>query len=1207
MRGLTGRCLIALALSLILFAAVFVWDIPSSFAEEPPVESPSAVPTETAEPEPTETLGETPITEPESTATPIETPAPVSGPIPDVLPEDILLPESEMEPAGMMEPCATSGDYDYTDNGDGTVTITGYHGAGGDVTIPSTLGGKTVTVIGDNSFRDNDTLIRIVIPNSVTDIGDSAFYYCESLTSVAIGSSVKNIKRHAFALSGLTSLYIPSSVMSIESYVFLGCNDFMAINVDAANTIYSSENGVLYNKAKTVIMLFPEGKTDTVFSIPSGVTKVGDLAFDSNRRLTSVILPDSVTAIGAGAFYFCDSLTSVTFGSGIQIIGEDAFVYSGLTSLNIPASVADIGEGAFGGCSSLKSIDVASANLYYISENGVLFNKAKTNLLQYPAGKFDKVYTVPNGVVALGKMAFSSCQSININLPNSIANIGADAFINCSNLLGIRIPDNVTRIETNTFNGCSALIEVILPDSITFIGTCAFQGCYELRSIVIPRNVEYIEDWAFAYCAKLDRVDFYGDAPAADISVFYCCDTELVIYYDKTKIGYNNSWCNIKSIAYDKDDLIVRNLTAHLGTGFGYDYWVGSEGVTIFNYTGSDSSVIIPSQIEGRCIVNIGRNTYANNDRLTSVIIPNGVKRIFDRAFDFCKNLKNISIPEGVYRIGEAVFEGCSSLEALTLPSSLKVIGYSMCYNCPNLKYLSIPENVIRIEGGAFACCGITKIIIPKNVEFIGGSAFAQCTNLTYALFYGNAPEIGPPNMGYKDIGYDVFDRCMPNFTVFYCSGALGFTNPWHDYPTSVYDPSKYVSITFESQGGSTVSPISGEFGMTVNEPAEPTRQWYSFGGWFSTPECSSFPVTFPIVVPSNTTLYAKWYPANCSVQFVTFGGIGDQFEWASYGSLIDAPPTPSRYDQNFAGWYPTPAYDTEPISFPYTVKGNVMLFAKWQYPGPYISNMVISAGKINRAFYYKDKKYIITLGENEPSVTLSPDQYPGVSITINGKAVSGTTVTLANGKSKTVTIKVKYGKKSTTYKFTVSRAKSGDNNLASLTNSAGAMSQSFDPNVTNYTLSLDENTKSVALKAAKSNPMASVSPASKKLTLKNGQTKVVKFTVKAQSGAKKTYPVTVTRAPSTNTNLKTLKAGIPMSPGFNAGVTDYTVTLPADKESITISAKVFDRLSKVTIDGLKKSSKKVTLANGQSTTVSVVVTSQAGTVKEYRILVQRP
>jgi hypothetical protein len=87
---------------------------------------------------------------------------------------------------------------------------------------------------------------------------------------------------------------------------------------------------------------------------------------------------------------------------------------------------------------------------------------------------------------------------------------------------------------------------------------------------------------------------------------------------------------------------------------------------------------------------------------------------------------------------------------------------------------------------------------------------------------------------------------------------------------------------------------------------------------------------------------------------------------------------------------------------------------------------------------------------------------------------------------------------------------------------------------------------------------------------------------------------------------LKTLKTSVPLSPGFNAAVTDYTVTLPADKSVVTVSAKAFDRLSKVTINGAKKSSQKVTLANGQSITVTVVVTAQSGAKMEYTVTINR-
>jgi ribosomal protein L28 len=226
--------------------------------------------------------------------------------------------------------------------------------------------------------------------------------------------------------------------------------------------------------------------------------------------------------------------------------------------------------------------------------------------------------------------------------------------------------------------------------------------------------------------------------------------------------------------------------------------------------------------------------------------------------------------------------------------------------------------------------------------------------------------------------------------------------------------------------------------------------------------------------------------------------------------------------------------------------------------------------------------------------------------MTINKKPVSSWTINLANGKSAKISVKVALGRKSKTYTFTVTRAKSGNNYLGALTAAAGEWSEPFNPNVTNYTLYLDENTKSTTVKAsAAAGKAARVSPASKKITLNNGQSKTVKITVKAQSGARRTYVVTVVRAPSANADLKSLKAG-GLSPGFSPAQTYYSVTLPANKGSVSISAKAAGYKAAVYIDGLKKSSKKVTLLNGQSADVHVVVTSQAGGTKEYVITVTR-
>ena len=277
--------------------------------------------------------------------------------------------------------------------------------------------------------------------------------------------------------------------------------------------------------------------------------------------------------------------------------------------------------------------------------------------------------------------------------------------------------------------------------------------------------------------------------------------------------------------------------------------------------------------------------------------------------------------------------------------------------------------------------------------------------------------------------------------------------------------------------------------------------------------------------------------------------------------------------------------------------------------PSPYLYSVGVSGGALSRSFSKTVYSYKIALGENQPSVTLTPvKEWDGATMTINGKAVSSSTISVANGKTVKAAVKVTYGKTSKTYTFSITRAKSTNNNLSGLTATAGKLNTAFSAGVTNYTLTLDENTASATIKAAVQNSLAKASPSSKKVTLKNGQSKTVKITVKAQSGAKKTYTVTVTRAKSTSTALKYLKTDsskYPLSPAFSIGAAGYTVTLPADKSKVTISAKTVSSLTGVTVDG-KKGSKKFTLANGQSITAKVVVTAQSGAKKEYTVTIKR-
>jgi hypothetical protein len=293
---------------------------------------------------------------------------------------------------------ATDGDYTYSVSG-GQATVTGYTGAGGAITIPSTLGGNPTVAIGYGAFYKSTSITSVTIPSGVTSIGRSAFNLATHITSVVIPDTVTNIALYGFFdCRALTSVTIPSSVTSIGDYAFAGCTALSAINVDGANQNYASVNGVLFNKANTTLIEYPAGKAG------------------------SVDIPTSLSAISSYAF-------------------SDA-IY-------------------------LTAINVDPGNPTYTSIDGVLFNKANTTLLQYPGAK-EGTYAVPESVTIINNFGFYHCMALtSVTIPANVTNIGEYAFTNSTSLTTVAIQGNVTYIGLQAFKNCSSLT------TITFYGTVA--------------------------------------------------------------------------------------------------------------------------------------------------------------------------------------------------------------------------------------------------------------------------------------------------------------------------------------------------------------------------------------------------------------------------------------------------------------------------------------------------------------------------------------------------------------------------------------------------------------------------------------------------------------------------------------------------------------------------------------------------------------
>ncbi len=387
-----------------------------------------------------------------------------------------------------------SGNYKYELLENGTARITGYTGKEADLTIPSTLDKYKVTVIASSSFGNNSNIVNVTIPDSVTTIENSAFYMSYNMRSVTISKSVTEIGELAFQ---------PLDYSSLEK-----------ITVNSKNAHYSSVNGVLFNKNKSQLLVYPPKKTSTSYALPSGVEVISPIY---NEYLQLITLSEKVAVI----------------------------------------EKID--------CANLKEFSVSADNETFSSENGVLLNKNKTAIIKYPQNKQDSTYTMPNSVEWISDYAFANCKMKKVIFSNSLSCINSYAFDGCFELTEADIPDNVNSIGDGAFYNCYSIEKLHLPENLASIGYGTFYDCSSIKSLEIPENVSYIGERAFQGCESMTSLSIGNNVKTIDFHAFYRCSSleNVTIPKGVTAVNSNafNNCANLKNITiFGKDTTLGRNF-----------------------------------------------------------------------------------------------------------------------------------------------------------------------------------------------------------------------------------------------------------------------------------------------------------------------------------------------------------------------------------------------------------------------------------------------------------------------------------------------------------------------------------------------------------------------------------------------------------------------------------------------------------------------
>lgn len=693
-----------------------------------------------------------------------------------------------------------------------------------------------VTSIGDYAFYNMPNLSSADLGERILTIGANAFANCSGLTEITIPASVAAIGADAFAQTGITAITaLPTTPPSIEENTFAGVPADIDLTVPAESVeaygramgwsafgnhtsilgrgvcglmaewqltddgimrVYGSgtmsnysNNGMpwrdLRDQIRTLVVeedismigyyAFQNCDSLTTVTLPSTLKRIGQYAFQDCDNL-DLTLPDGITIIDMYAFRTCPKLTA-TLPSTLKELGTRAFQGTAVASAHIPAGLTTtMGDAPFADCQNLTAITVDANNPKYTAQDGVLYSKDMTQLRQYPAGKTDAEFKVPDGVTAILSYSFFGNAHLKaVSLPDGLTTINASAFSMCSGLEAVNIPEGVTVLNNSVFYGCSSLRSVALPSTLTNINASAFGGCSRIESIVSlaatpptvgNSNVFYLVSKMVPVYVPSANVDDYkaaniwkdfknivgiqgGGVCSDGLTWALGADSVLVITGSGemadyalsgasaapwnaqaaaikainlgagvSKLGtYAFAGCtNVKAMYADATTPpAMADANSVSGLPSGMPVYVPTGSVDAYKAADNWKSMNIQGMIaHGKCGDNLTWTLTAAPDTTLTISGTGAMWHASETSTNFA--------PWYGYH---------NNIKSIVINEGVTSIGVSVFRYCQNMTSLSLPSTLKRIDAYAFFMCrSIESITIPEGVTYIGNSAFSNCHSL---------------------------------------------------------------------------------------------------------------------------------------------------------------------------------------------------------------------------------------------------------------------------------------------------------------------------------------------------------------------------------------------------------------------------------------------------------------------------------------------